>query len=61
MITDIISLWQSYGRASNPYRIFGATIAGPSSAFWIEVLIDESDSAKGLEIKNRVSSTYQEN
>jgi len=33
--------------------IFGATIAGPSSAFWIEVLVLKSDAEKALEIKNR--------
>ena len=33
--------------------IFGATIAGPSSAFWIEVLVLESQSDKALEIKNK--------
>lgn len=32
--------------------LFGATIAGPSSTFWIEVLVLESDVEKGLEIKN---------
>ena len=35
---------------------FGATMAGASSAFWIEVLVMESDSDRGLEIKNRWNS-----
>ena len=33
--------------------IFGATIGGPSSAFWIEVLVLESDANNALIIKNR--------
>lgn len=33
--------------------LFGATIAGPSSAFWIEVLVLEADVEKALEIKNQ--------
>lgn len=40
--------------------IFGATIGGSSSAFWIEVLIMESDSARGLEIKQRWAKRQQE-
>ena len=36
--------------------IFGATIAGSSSAFWIEVLIMESDANRALEIKNSWNS-----
>ncbi len=40
--------------------IFGPTLTGPSSAFWIEVLIMESDSAKGLEIKNQWDLRQQE-
>ena len=31
--------------------IFGPTIGGPSSAFWIEVLVMEDDAERGLEIK----------
>jgi len=33
--------------------IFGATIGGPSSAFWMEVLVLESDASQALAIKNR--------
>jgi hypothetical protein len=33
--------------------IFGATIAGPSSAFWIEVLVLQSDVEAALSIKTR--------
>ncbi len=32
--------------------IFGATIAGPSSAFWIEVLVMETDVEQAMEVKN---------
>ena len=35
---------------------FGATIAGASSAFWIEVVIMESDAERGLKIKNQWNS-----
>lgn len=32
---------------------FGATIAGPTSAFWIEVLVFEADAEKALEVKEQ--------
>ena len=34
-------------------NLLGATIAGPSSAFWIEVVVLSSDVEQALEIKNR--------
>lgn len=40
----------------NTTAIFGATITGPSSAFWVEVLIMEADAERGLEIKNEWNS-----
>ena len=33
--------------------LFGASIAGQSSAFWVEVLVRESDAAAALEIKKQ--------
>ena len=36
--------------------IFGPTIGGPSSAFWIEVLVLEEDAERGLEVKKEWNS-----
>ncbi|MEM8681064.1 MAG: DUF2007 domain-containing protein, partial [Planctomycetota bacterium] len=33
--------------------LFGATIAGASSAFWIEVIVLESDATQALEVKEQ--------
>ena len=40
----------------NSTAIFGATIAGSSSAFWIEVLVMEADADRALKIKAQWSS-----
>ena len=40
----------------NTTALFGTTITGPSSAFWVEVLIMEADAERGLEIKNEWNS-----
>jgi len=40
--------------------IFGATIGGPSSAFWIEVLVMESDAERALEIKTQWNSKAED-
>ena len=44
----------------NSTAIFGATIGGSSSAFWIEVMIMESDADRGLEIKSNWSSASED-
>jgi hypothetical protein len=44
----------------NSTAIMGATIAGPSSAFWIEVLILESDAQAALPIKDAYNSGTKE-
>ena len=38
--------------ANDSTSMLGATIAGQSSAFWIEVLVLESDAQKALQVKN---------
>ena len=40
----------------NSTAIFGATIGGSSSAFWIEVCVMEADAERGLEIKTEWTS-----
>jgi len=41
--------------------LFGSSMAGPSSAFWIEVLIRESDAEAALKIKNQYVELDQAN